>query len=322
MNRRVLLFLFVVLVAGAAVFTTWLNNRMTDLAKASSPLDPRSFEDVGVVFVGTGGSYANSMRRGPAVLIGSGKYVVLLDAGRDIAEGLRSLEIPLTQPAAVYLTSLLPENTVGLDDLLSTGLLAGRKTPLRVVGPPGTAALVEGLRQAARAGLVREGKAFGLPPAGAEIQVTERGDAERFKEGPFSVRTALLPGGPVPALAYRFEQGRASVVLGGVAWGGKELVELARGARLLVHEAFFAQSVEMAIQVGALDPKRLRKEASFRTPLETAGERARQAGVDSLALVRLRPPPLFAFQARDVAAKAFQGSILVPDDGDEVSLKP
>ena len=37
------------------------------------------------------------------------------------------------------LSSLLPENTVGLDDLLLTGWLDGREAPLRVVGPAGTA---------------------------------------------------------------------------------------------------------------------------------------------------------------------------------------
>ena len=64
---------------------------------------------------------------------------------------LRAAEIPLAQPSAVCLTSLTPENTVGLDDRLLTGWLAGRSQPLRVGGPPGTAALV-----------ARQGSAFVL----------------------------------------------------------------------------------------------------------------------------------------------------------------
>lgn len=322
MNRRALLFAFVVIVAALAVTTTWLGNRMSETSKGASVFEPRVFEGVGLQFVGTGGSHANHLRRGPGLLLGSGEHLVLVDAGRAVAEGLRALEVPLAQPGAVYLTGLLPENHVGLDDLLTAGWMAGRREPLRVYGPPGSAALVEGLLAAGAVGLAGQADAFGLPEAGARIAVTELRGGETLDEGPFSVRTAALPEGPVPSLAYRFEQGRASLVVGGVAWGGDALVELARGARVLVHEAFFDQSVEMAIEAGALEPERLRREASFRTPLVTAGERARRAGVGSLVLVRLRPPPLFAFQARDAAAEAFRGAILVPDDGDELTLTP
>lgn len=322
MNRRALLFFLVVAIAALAVTTTWVGNRMSDTAKGASVLEPRSFEGVDLVFVGSGGSYANHLRRGPTLLLGSGTHVVLVDAGRGVAEGLRTLEIPLAQPVAVYLTSLLPENQVGLDDLLTAGWIAGRREPLRVIGPPGTAALVEGLRSALDAGVRGEVDAFGLPPAGAEIRVTELAGGESFAEGPLTVRATALPDGPVPALAYRFEQQRVSIVVGGVAWGGEALVELAQGAQLLVHEAFFDESVEMAIEAGALEPERLRREASFRTPLATAGERAREAGVGGLALVRLRPPPLFGFQARSAAGEAFRGPIYVPDDGDELTFTP
>lgn len=322
MKRRLLLFVFVLAIAALAVTTTWLANRMSDTAKGTSVFEPRSFEGVGLIIVGSGGSYANHLRRGPTLLLGSGTHAVLVDAGRGVAEGLRTLEIPLAQPGAVYLTSLLPENHVGLDDLLTAGWIAGRREPLRVIGPRGTAALVEGLRKAWDAGVRGQADGFGLPLAGAEVRVTELAGGERFTDGPLAVRATTLSDGPVPALAYRFEQKRVSIVVGGVAWDGEALVELARGAQVLVHEAFFDEAVEMAIEAGALEPERLRREAAFRTPLVTAGERARQAGVGSLVLVRLRPPPLFGFQARSAAGEAFRGSILVPDDGDELTFTP
>ena len=70
--------------------------------------------------LGTGGGYENPDRRGPALALGLGADVVLVDAGRGVAEGLRAAQIPVAQPRLVVLTSLLPENTVGLDDLLQT----------------------------------------------------------------------------------------------------------------------------------------------------------------------------------------------------------
>jgi ribonuclease Z len=192
-NRRVLLLLFVMAVAVFAVASTWLGHRMSDTAKGASVLETRTFEGVGLLFVGTGGTYANHLRRGPSLLLGSGTHVVLVDAGRGVAEGLRDLEVPLAQPVAVYLTSLLPENTAGLDDLLSAGWVAGRREPLRVVGPPGTRAMVEGLSAAWQAGLRGQAAAFDLPLGGASLQVTEAGDGAVLQEGPLRVRAARLP---------------------------------------------------------------------------------------------------------------------------------
>jgi hypothetical protein len=45
---------------------------------------------------------------------------------------------------------------------------------------------------------------------------------------------------------------------------------------------------------------------------------AQRAGVGSLALVRLRPPPVYALQVTSRVDDHFAGRILVPDDGDEI----
>jgi ribonuclease Z len=322
MNRRVLLLVVLVIFAIAAVATTWLGNRMKDVSEGARALEPREFEAPTVVFVGTGGSYANHRRGGPAVALAAGGDLVLVDAGRGVAEGLRAARIPVAQPRAVYLTSLLPENTVGLDDLLLTGWLEPRERPLLVVGPPGTRALVEGLAAAHRRGVAGQGPAFGLSAEGARAEAIELADGASRDEGTLRVRAAALDGGPVAALAYRFEADGISVVFGGVAWGGEALVALARGAGLLVHEAFFAESVEMAIAAGADDPERLRREAGQRTPLLKAGERARRARARALALVRLRPPPLFSFQVTRAVGETYRGTVLVPSDGEELALRP
>jgi ribonuclease BN (tRNA processing enzyme) len=322
MGRRPWL-LLVVLGAGIfAVATTWLGNHMTKISEGARALGPRSFPAPTVVFVGTGGSYANPLRRGPALAFGAGGDVVLLDVGRGAAEGLRAAQIPAAQLRAVLLTSLLPENTVGLDDVLFAGWLEPRTGTLRVLGPPGTRALVAGIAAAHRAGAEAQGAAIGLPDAGARLEAVELADDARFEEGSLRVRAAALPGGPLPALAYRLEVGAASVVGVGAAWGADALVELARGANLLVHEAHFADSVEMAIEAGASEPERLRREAALRTPLAEAGARATRAGVGALALVRLRPPPLFEFQARRGVGSGFRGRIFVPEDGGELELTP
>ena len=113
--------------------------------------------------IGTGGAYENPGRLGPCIGIGFGETVLLDDAGRAVTEALRNAEIAVSQPRTVYLTSLLGESVIGLDDLLLTRSPAPRREPLCFVGPPRTIALALGIAQAhpaARGACARE---MGLP---------------------------------------------------------------------------------------------------------------------------------------------------------------
>ena len=42
-------------------------------------------------------------------------------------------------------------------------------------------------------------------------------------------------------------------------------------------------------------------------------------GVETLVLVRLRPPPVFDLQITSIVSKDFDGDIEVADDGDEIT---
>jgi len=153
MNLRVVgLFL----VIGVALFS-WLMTfgawQYQKVAEGVVPIETRRFERPTLIAVGTGGAYENPARGGPATAVAQGERIVLVDAGRRVAEGLRHATISVAQPTAVYLTNLLPENVEGLDDLLLTGWLEGRTEPLRLLGPPGTAALAAGLLAAHAQGI-------------------------------------------------------------------------------------------------------------------------------------------------------------------------
>jgi ribonuclease Z len=311
-----LIALAVAVFAWAATCGAW---RLERVAAGVAPLEPRSFPALTLVTLGTGGAHENPDRLGPATAVALGRRVLLVDAGRGLAESLRAARIPTSQPEAVLLTSLLPENSVGLDDLLLTGWLDGRSKPLRVFGPPGTRALCEALA-AAHAGAVRaRAQALELPLPGASFSADEIGDGWRAGFDALAVRAGELPGGPLAALAYRFESAGRSAVVAGTGWAPEALVSLARGAGLLVHEAVFVPTPELAGELGlTLAPERLRREAALHTAIADVGGLARQAGVGTLALVRLRPPPVFDLQITRVVRESFDGRIVIPDDGDEL----
>jgi ribonuclease Z len=239
-----------------------------------------------------------------------------VDAGRGVAEALRKAKIPVSQPDTVYVTSVLPENTVGLDDLLLAGWRAGRERPLRLVGPPGVAALARSLEAAHRGAVA----ALGLPEAGARFDVLEVADGFEEERDGLAARAGAMPGGPAEARAWRFAAGGRSVVVAGMGWAPEALAAFARGAGVLVHEAAFVPTPELAAQIGLdVDPERLRRDAALHTGVEDVGDLARRAGVETLVLVRLRPPPVYDLQITSLVGDRFDGRVVVADDGDELT---
>lgn len=294
--------------------------RAAEVAELVAPLDPADYDELSVVTVGTGSEFENPERLGPATAIGLGTTVVLVDAGRGIAEGLRLAKIPVDQPAVVFLTNLLPYNTVGLDDLLVSGWLTDRQTPLRVVGPRGTRALVEGITAAHAAGNAAMADALGLPAAGAKIDVREVGDGHVEPVGPIEAEARTLPNGPIPTLAWRFTDGQSRIVVSGSGWGHDVLASFAGGADVLVHEAAYLPTVAELEGTGAVveDPERVDRDRAMHTLIDAAGQLATDAQVERLVLVRLRPPPFFEIQMKRLVGNTFGGEILIPQDGELV----
>jgi len=320
MNLRVAGFFLVLGVATFSWLMTYGAWQYQKVAARVVPIETRSWARLTLVTVGTGGAYENPARGGPSTAVAVGSRVLLVDAGRSVAEGLRNATISVAQPDTVLLTNLLPENSEGLDDLLLTGWLEGRTRPLRVVGPPGTRGLADGLLTSHRRGIAARAEALGLPPEGAAFDVREIGDGWVGDMGGLRVRAGALPGGPVEAYAYRFEAEGRSAVVAGAGWAPEALIAFTRGAHTLVHEAAFIPDPEIAAEIGVdEDPERLRREIALHTRLEDVGGLARQAGVETLVLVRLRPPPVYDIQFTSEVNDSFDGAIIIPDDGDEIT---
>lgn len=317
LDLRVFGLLLALAVGIASWFVTCAAWQFDEVAAGVLPLEPRSFAGFTVVTVGTGGAFENQHRRGPAAAVGLGESVLLVDAGRSVAEGLRQAEIPVSQPDTVLLTNLLPENTLGLDDLLVTGFIDGRREPVRLLGPEGTVELARAVEASARRGIAAWSEALGLEGA-PRYEAAEIDDGWSETRGGMTVSAGALPGGPTAALAYRFEAGGRSAVLSGTGWGGEALTGFARGAGLLLHQAVMVPTPEEATELGIdEDPEKLRREAAIHTSFEEAGDIARRAGVDTLVLVRLRPPPVYDLQLTMIIDDHFDGRIDVADDGDE-----
>ena len=67
------------------------------------------------------------------------------------------------------------------------------------------------------------------------------------------------------------------------------------------------------------EPDQLRREAGLHTPFESVAGLAQQAGIDTLVLVRLRPPPVYDFQVMGMLGDTFDGEVVIAEDGEEVT---
>jgi ribonuclease Z len=291
--------------------------RYRELAGNVAWLEDRHFDALALITVGTGSAYENPRRLGPVSAVGFGSRIALVDAGRAVSEALRACSIRPSQPDTVLLTSLLPENSVGLDDLLYTGWLSERRLPLRLLGPPGTRALADALASAHAAGAAALVGALGLAPEGARFEVLEVGDGFREERYGLAIAAAAVGATPLPSLAWRFEAGQRVLVVAGSGADPDALARFAAGSGLLAVEGFFRESAEAAIAAGGSDAERLRREADLHLATRRTGELAERAGVPLLVLTRLRPPPLFDQQFRTSAGAGYRGRVEVAHDCSE-----
>jgi ribonuclease BN (tRNA processing enzyme) len=320
MPSRIFALFLALVVIGVGWVASCVIWRAAEVGELVQPLEPRQFDRLTVIAVGTGSAYENPERFGPSIGIGWRDQVILVDVGRGVAEALRRAKIPVHQPARILLSSLMPENTVGVDDVVFTGWLADREAPVEVFGPLGTADFVAGLVAAYQPGGSALGSVLALPDEGSRIVAHEIDGAWSVDWDGLAVTVVELPGGPAPALAWRFEAGGRSVVIGGTGWGTDQLVELATGADLLLHEAVYIPPPEDVEDAGVIaDPERLRREGALHTSIMDVGGLARRARVPKLALIRMRPPPFYDIQVTSFVRESYDGEILVPKDADELT---
>jgi ribonuclease BN (tRNA processing enzyme) len=131
---------------------------------------------------------------------------------------------------------------------------------------------------------------------------------------------AALAGGPLPALAYRFESADRSIAITGSGVGRDAFVALAEGATLIVVEAIHGGALDLAL--ASPDVENLegtRREAALHLRLEDVGGLATDASAKGVALTRLRPPPPFDFVYANRVQETFRGPVFILEDGELVT---
>ncbi len=269
-----------------------------------------------ITLLGTGTPRPSKARGGPAILVEAGSTKVLVDAGRGAAERLYGIggRDLLAGVDVVLLTHLHSDHVVGLPDLWLTGWLFGRKAPLRLYGPPGTAALAANLEKAYVFDVeTRRDKDERLPGAGAVIDAKDLGPEAVVELGGVKITAFVVDHGPVkPAYGYRIDYAEKSVVLSGDTRFSENLIAHAKGCDVLIHEVV-ATDVERRLSQ-MRDPALTQRIIDHHTTPEDAG-RIFSAVKPRLAVYsHIVPPPTTAKDLEDPTRKTYSGPLVVGED--------
>jgi ribonuclease BN (tRNA processing enzyme) len=216
---------------------------------------------------------------------------VLMDCGSGINRRLAELRLPWQEITHVALSHFHIDHHADLPSLIFAwkyGMLPARSTPIDVIGPVGTQALMERLA-------VAYGEWVTAP--GFPVQITELAPAASFDFGGARLDCVKVPHTP-ESIAYSITEGSHRLVYSGDTGFDPAFAAWAHGCGLLVLECSLPQS--MAI-VEHLTP-------------EQCGDVARLAQPKRLVLSHLYPPVESVDIAAIVAAK-YDGPLIIAHDG-------
>ncbi len=289
-----------------------------------------------VLLCGTASPIPSEKREEACTAVFAGGKIWIVDTGPGSWRTLALRRIRGEAVGGIFLTHLHSDHIGDLGEFNLQTWAAGRDAPLRVFGPDGVAAVVDGFTTAyaadTRFRIAHHGSAL-LPAERATMAATTLAsatDATRVLDEDGVVITAFrVAHDPVkPAFGYRFDFGGRSVVVSGDTRPTPNLVAQARGADVLVHEAQSMGLVrimqETAAGVGeSRVAKILGDIPSYHTDPADAAREAVEAGVRLLLLTHFTPPPdnavLRHIFLRDIATRPPDG-IVLGEDGTLVEL--
>jgi ribonuclease BN (tRNA processing enzyme) len=244
-------------------------------------------------------------------------YVV--DCGDGVARQLALAGVPLSAMRHVFITHQHSDHNADYGNLLLLAWTAGLRTRVDTWGPPPLAAITRLFFEMNAYDIKTRIADEGRVPLAPLVHVHEVRQSGPVVEDEHVRVTSALVHHPLvePAFAYRFDGADRSIVISGDTAFSDNLIGLARGADVLVHEAMYGPAIDRLVarvpQAGTLRQHLM----ASHTLAEDAGRVAQAAGVKLLVLSHLVPPDDPAVTESmwiDAARTQFRGRIIVGRD--------
>ena len=277
-----------------------------------------------LILLGTGGGpRPRKLRSASAqvIIINNAAYVI--DAGDGVARQLVLADVPLPTLKHIFITHQHSDHTADYGNLIWLAWTAGLQSRVDTWGPPPLEKMTRLFFEMNAADIDVRIADEGRVPLVPLVHAHELHDAGVvMQDDNVKVTAAVVRHPPtVPAFAYRFDTADRSIVISGDTAPSDELIALARGADVLVHEALYVPGVDRMV-ARVPNATTLRQSIlSHHTSAEDAGRIAEAAGVKLLVLSHLVPPddPAITDQMWiDAARTKYRGQVVVGRDLMEV----
>ena len=172
---------------------------------------------IAVTLLGTGSPMPSPDRAGPATLVTAGDEHYLVDAGRGVLMRLAALGLGAPNLVAVLLTHLHSDHITDLNDVITTRwVMTFEPTPLTIVGPVGTRAVVDHIMASLEPDMAYRIAHHDDLEAPPQVDVIEVGDGPIDLPGAVTIRCAPTDHKPVePSIGFRFDHDGVAVVAAG-----------------------------------------------------------------------------------------------------------
>jgi ribonuclease BN (tRNA processing enzyme) len=290
-------------------------------AAALAPLRPLAQSRTRLVLLGTGGGprVTAKGRARPATLIVANGIPYVIDCGDGVSLQLVRAGVPLDTLRYVFITHHHSDHNLDYGNLMYNAWASGLRKPVDAYGPPPIAAMTDDW--------------FRLNRFDIETRIADEGrvdlrrlvtahefakDGQVMRNEDVKVTAARVRHPPIDnAFAYRFDCADRSIVISGDTAYAPSLVELAKGADVLVCEAMHLAGIERLL-AKVPNAATLREHLlASHTALEDVGKMAAEAGVKTLVLSHLVPgddPSITEEMWLEGPRRHFKGEVIVGRD--------
>jgi len=245
-----------------------------------------------LILLGTaGGPRPNKVRSSPAqvIVVNSVPYVV--DCGSGVARQMAMAEVPLPKLRHVFLTHHHSDHNADYGNLIYLAWASGLKTPVDTYGPPPIDKMTKLYFELNAYDInirIDDEKRVPLVPL-VTVHEFDKGGLV-MQDDNVKVTATLVHHPPVvPAFAFRFDTADRSIVISGDTTPSDNLIKLAQGADVLVHEVIHKPSLAKLIARIPNADKLLEHIVASHTTHDDVGKVAKAAGVKTLVLSHIVP---------------------------------
>ena len=280
----------------------------------------RPLDRTRLILLGTGGGpRPRTNRSASAQVIVANGVAYVVDCGDGVARQLAAAGIPLTTLRHVFITHQHSDHNADYGNLIQLAWAVGLETRLDTWGPPPLEKITRLFLEMSASDINIRITDEAYPPLAPLVYPHELArTGPVLSDANVKVSATVVPHPLMePALAYRFDGADRSIVISGDTAFSESLIELAKGADVLVHEAMYLPGIDRLAARVPNHPGLKKHLLASHTSAQDAGRVAQAAGVKLLVLSHLVPaddPTITDEMWSEAARVHYRGPVMVGRD--------